>query len=69
VEYRYLFGGACSIKSTTIYMNGFNPNFVVIYESGNSIKIKFNNFTTDSKICFMQKHFLGPSDQDNLLPV
>ena len=48
-------------------MYGFNPNFNLTYESGNSIKISFNNFTTNNK-CEMQSHNILPSDKDEFLP-
>ena len=49
-------------------MNGFNPNFVLTYESGNSITASFNNFTTKSFDCIIMQHNLRPSDKDNYLP-
>ncbi len=49
-------------------MNGFNPNFVFTYESGNSITVSFNNFTSNSFDCIIMSHILRPSDQDNYLP-
>ncbi len=43
-------------------MNGFNPNFVFLYESGTSIKVTFNNFTTNNTECIIMSHDLLPSD-------
>ena len=51
--YEYLPGGNCSIQNTTIIMNGFNPNFIFYYESGNSIKVTFKNFTTNNTYCIV----------------
>ncbi len=50
-------------------MNGFNPNFVFLYESGTSIKVTFNNFTTNNTECIIMSHDLLPSDKDEFLPI
>jgi hypothetical protein len=48
VDYKYLSGGDCDMDKTIISMNGLNPNFVFVYRSGRSIKVSFNNFTTNN---------------------
>lgn len=45
-------------------MDGLNPNFIVYYEpeSGDFIKVSFNNFTTNNIYCYIHGHILLPND-------
>jgi hypothetical protein len=46
-------------------MNGFNPNFVLYYQSENPFKVTFNSFTTNNTDCKLNKHELISSGLAN----